>query len=73
MFTAQERERSFLEGMWLPGPLCHDAHDERAAEEIAVDLLGLGTPPTAVMGGQNLIPIGVLAALHRLGGQGGSP
>ncbi|AZZ54345.1 substrate-binding domain-containing protein [Rathayibacter festucae] len=71
IFTARERERGFLEEMArrglpvLPGFVRHGAHDEHAAEEMATELLAQGTPPTAIIGGQNLVTIGVLAALRR--------
>ncbi|KQQ05801.1 LacI family transcriptional regulator [Rathayibacter sp. Leaf185] len=71
IFTARERERGFLEEMGrlglpvVPELVRHGAHDEFAAEETALELLGLDQPPTAVIGGQNLITIGVLAALRR--------
>ncbi|MBD8611147.1 LacI family DNA-binding transcriptional regulator [Frigoribacterium sp. CFBP 13729] len=76
IFTARERERGFLEEMArlglpvLPGFVRHGAHDEEAAEEIALELLAQEAPPTAVIGGQNLITIGVLAALRRRGEHG---
>ncbi|QHC60731.1 substrate-binding domain-containing protein [Rathayibacter sp. VKM Ac-2760] len=71
IFTARERERGFLEEMArrglpvLPGFVRHGAHDEHAAEEMATELLAQETPPTAIIGGQNLVTIGVLAALRR--------
>lgn len=71
IFTARERERGFLEEMGrlglpiLPGYVRGGAHNEQVAEEVASRLLELETPPTAIIGGQNLITIGVLAALRR--------
>jgi LacI family transcriptional regulator len=71
IFTARERERGFVEEMArrglpvLPGHVRRGAHDERAAEEAALELLSSDTPPTAIIGAQNLITIGVLAALRR--------
>jgi LacI family transcriptional regulator len=71
LFTARERERGFLEEMGrrglpvVPAFVRHGAHDEHAAEEVAMELLGLDAPPTAIIGGQNLITIGILTALRR--------
>ncbi|PPF20555.1 LacI family DNA-binding transcriptional regulator [Rathayibacter rathayi] len=76
IFTAKERERGFLEEMGRrglpvpPGYVRHGAHDEHAAEEMATALLELPTTPTAIVGGQNLITIGVLAALRSRGAHG---
>jgi LacI family transcriptional regulator len=53
-----------------PAYVRHGAHDEHAAEEMATALLDLEVPPTAIVGGQNLITIGVLAALRRRGAHG---
>ena len=44
-----------------------DLHDIESAERAAVELLSLPQPPTALFTGQNLITIGAIRALRRLG------
>jgi LacI family transcriptional regulator len=73
--TARERQRGFVEEMTRRGlPVVPDlvldgAYDEHEAEGLAERLLALPEPPTAIVSGQNLITIGVIAALRRHGAQ----
>jgi len=66
--TARDRHRGYLRALGRQaGPAVHDLHDEAAAEHAAVAVLRGPDPPTAIFAAQNLITIGVVRALRRLG------
>ncbi|MDA3805256.1 LacI family DNA-binding transcriptional regulator [Clavibacter sp. CT19] len=71
IFTARERERGFADEMRrrglsvAPELVLEGATDEVVADALAERLLALAEPPTAIVSGQNLITIGVIAALRR--------
>ena len=66
--TARDRHRGYLRALGgRPGPVIHDLHDTAAAERATVAVLRRPDPPTAIFTAQNLITIGVVRALHRLG------
>lgn len=73
IWTARERERGFREAVaefGLPDSatmIVHDLTDQAAAERAVMSLMALPTPPTAIVSGQNLITIGAVHALRRLG------
>jgi LacI family transcriptional regulator len=68
--TATERRRGFLEELGRAGvatrdiPVVMGLHDEDAATLAMLALLDSEDPPTAVVGGQNLVTIGVIRALR---------
>jgi LacI family transcriptional regulator len=66
--TARDRHRGYLRALGgRAGPVVHDLHDETAAERAAVAVLRGSDPPTAIFAAQNLITVGVVRALRRLG------
>lgn len=73
--TAQERYEGYLDAVRLAGlPLAHqhavrDATTVEAAEAAATGLLTGPDPPTALFAAQNLVTIGTIRALRRLGCQ----
>ena len=73
--TAGERHQGFLTAMRIAGAdvdtaLVHtDLHTSDRAEEAVLALFDRDEPPTAVFAGQNLLTIGAMRALRRLGRQ----
>ncbi|WP_353665005.1 LacI family DNA-binding transcriptional regulator [Microbacterium sp. che218] len=73
IWTAAERERGFRQAVAefsLPESstiIVRDLTDQGAAERAVMGLMALPTPPTAIVSGQNLITIGAVHALRRLG------
>jgi LacI family transcriptional regulator len=71
--TARERfagyQRASLErGLpWTPAHHVHDLHTASAAAAATVELLTAADPPTALFTSQNLVTIGAITALQRLG------
>jgi LacI family transcriptional regulator len=68
--TARTRFEGYLAALAEAGlePFgAHDLHDEAAAARATETVLGLPDPPTALFTSQNLITIGALRTLHRLG------
>jgi LacI family transcriptional regulator len=74
--TAQLRHQGYteaLEDLGLPPDpqlVVHDLRDPMLAERAALDLLTAPDPPTALFTAQNLVTIGVVRALRRLGREG---
>jgi LacI family transcriptional regulator len=73
IWTAAERYLGYLEGLAAAGirlnqrPVRYDVHGIEAAEHATLELLAASEPPTALFTGQNLITIGAIRALQRLG------
>jgi LacI family transcriptional regulator len=73
IFTAAERHRGYRRAMaeaGLPADprlACHELSHSDAAEAAALALLGGPDPPTALFTAQNLVTIGAVRALRRLG------
>ncbi len=71
--TARERYdgyRRALDELGLaldPGLVVHDLHDSALADGAVTALLGRPDPPTAIFAAQNLVTVGVVRALRRLG------
>ncbi len=66
--TARDRHRGYLRALGgRPGPVVHDLHDAAAAERAVLTVLRGPDPPTAIFAAQNLITIGAVRALRRLG------
>ena len=66
--TARDRHRGYLRALGgRPGPVVHELRDVGAAERAAVAVLRGADPPTAIFAAQNLITIGAVRALRRLG------
>ena len=68
--TSRERRRAFADVMADAGATpfhVDDLASEASAEAATRALLGLAEPPTAIFASQNLITVGALRALHRLG------
>ena len=66
--TARDRHRGYLRALGgRAGPVVHDLHDTAGAERATVAVLRGPDPPTAIFAAQNLITIGVVRALRRLG------
>lgn len=71
--SAAGRRQGFLEEHGRAGiptadaPAIVDLHDELAAERAALDLLSAEHRPTAIFASQNLVTVGVIRALRRLG------
>jgi len=71
--SARERHRGFARELGnagissLDGPVMVDIHDDAVAEETTMNLLSANNRPTAIFSSQNLITVGVLRALRRLG------
>lgn len=73
IITAQQRYQGYrtaLEALGIPvdpGLVVHGLHDAAAADGTTTALLGRPDPPTALFAAQNLITIGAITALRRLG------
>src|SRR6266511_4422373 len=73
IWTAAERYLGYLEGLAAAGiqldprMVGHDVHGIEAAERATLELLSTTEAPTALFTGQNLITIGAIRALQRLG------
>ncbi len=73
IWTAREREQGFREAIAEFGldassvVVVADLSDAAAAERAVMSLMGRPVPPTAIVSAQNLITIGALHALRRLG------
>jgi LacI family transcriptional regulator len=73
IWTARQREIGFLEAVAEFGldpssvVVVADLTDAAAAERAVMAIMGRPVPPTAIVSGQNLITIGALHALRRLG------
>jgi LacI family transcriptional regulator len=73
IWTAAERHLGYVEGLAAEGiPLDRrlvrqDVRGIDAAEAAATELLSAEEPPTALFAGQNLITVGAIRALQRLG------
>lgn len=71
--SARERHRGFARELGNAGipsgdaPLIVDLHGDAVAEETAMTMLTSDNRPTAIFSSQNLITVGVLRALRRLG------
>jgi LacI family transcriptional regulator len=66
--TERDRHRGYLRALGgRAGPVVHDLHDAADAERATVAVLRGADPPTAIFAAQNLITIGVVRALRRLG------
>jgi LacI family transcriptional regulator len=71
--TAQSRHRGYLaalaEARIEPDPsiVVHDLHTMTAAQSAVMTLFGRTRPPTALFTSQNLVTIGTIRALRRLG------
>lgn len=71
--SATSRRRGFLDALGVWGvptgscPVVMDLHTEADAARATVDLLSGDDPPTAVVGGQNLVTVGAIRALRELG------
>ena len=71
--TARQRFQGYKEALSdygirpAPEHIVHDLHTEQAAEEAARRLLTGDAPPTACFTAQNLVTIGAIRALRRLG------
>lgn len=77
IWTAAERYLGYLEGLAAAGLrldprlVCQDRRGVEAAEAATIELLRQDEPPTALFAGQNLLTIGAIRALRRLGLQHG--
>jgi LacI family transcriptional regulator len=75
IWTAAERERGYLDGLaaaGIPadrGIVRRDLRSGDQAQDAVFDLLAVADPPTALFTAQNLITIGAVRALRRLGVQ----
>ena len=73
IFTAATRHAGYLEALAAaglpadPALVRHGVHGIAAAERVTRDLLSSPQPPTALFTGQNLITIGAIRGLQRLG------
>jgi LacI family transcriptional regulator len=73
IWTATERQAGYVEGLAAEGIMLDprlvrmDVHGIDVAERIVHELLTATDPPTALLAGQNLITIGAIRALRRLG------
>jgi len=73
IFTARERMRGYLEALascglpYDPSLVVQELHDPVGADGAATALLSRPDPPTAMFTAQNLVTIGALRALRRLG------
>ena len=68
--TARDRYRGYLDALAaaeLEPFGAHELHDSAAAESATITLFRAADPPTALFTGQNLITIGAVRALRRLG------
>lgn len=75
IWTAAERRLGYVEGLAAEGVrldphlVRQDVTSSEAAERATLELLAVADAPTAIFAGQNLITIGVIRALQRLGAQ----
>jgi len=75
IWTATERHAGYVEALAAEGIMLNphlvrmDVHGIDVAEAIVRELLAAADPPTALLAGQNLIAIGAIHALQRLGWQ----
>lgn len=73
VYTAAERYEGFRQAAaeaGLPPPDAHvrrDLRDSGSAEDAVIQLLTTSEPPTAIFAGQNMLTIGAIRALRRLG------
>jgi LacI family transcriptional regulator len=73
IWTATERHAGYVEALAAEGIMLNphlvrmDVHGIDVAEAIVRELLAAADPPTALLAGQNLITIGAIHALQRLG------
>ncbi|HWS35690.1 MAG TPA: LacI family DNA-binding transcriptional regulator [Actinoplanes sp.] len=71
--TARQRHQGYLDAMQAagltpdPAYFIPDLHTTPAAESTVIELLHRAEPPTALFTGQNLVTIGAVRALRRLG------
>ncbi|MFC7535574.1 LacI family DNA-binding transcriptional regulator [Actinoplanes sp. GCM10030250] len=69
--TARDRLRGYLQALGnRAGPVLHDVHGEAAAERATLSLMRRADAPTALFTSQNLITVGAVRALRRLGLRG---
>src|SRR6266511_339650 len=75
IWTATERHAGYVEALAAEGIMLNphlvrmDVHGIDVAEAVVRELLAAADPPTALLAGQNLITIGAIHALQRLGWQ----
>jgi LacI family transcriptional regulator len=75
IWTATERHAGYVEALAAEGIMLNphlvrmDVHGIDVAEAIVRELVAAADPPTALLAGQNLITIGAIHALQRLGWQ----
>jgi len=75
MFTASERYRGYVDALASagipldPAVVVHDLTDAAAADSAVTALLVGPRPPTALFTAQNLVTIGAIRALRRLGSE----
>lgn len=75
IWTATERHAGYVEALAAQGIMLNprlvrmDVHGIDVAEAIVRELVAAADPPTALLAGQNLIAIGAIHALQRLGWQ----
>lgn len=73
IWTATERHAGYVEALAAQGIMLNprlvrmDVHGIDVAEAIVRELVAAADPPTALLAGQNLIAIGAIHALQRLG------
>jgi len=73
IWTATERHAGYVEALAAEGIMLNphlvrmDVHGIDVAEAVVRELLAAADPPTALLAGQNLITIGAIHALQRLG------
>ena len=73
IWTARERHLGYIEGLAMQGirldpRFAHmDVAGSRIADEVTSSMLAMEEPPTAFVTGQNLITVGAICALQRLG------
>ena len=66
--TTHDRHLGYLRALGgRSGPAVHDLHDPAAAERATIALFRAPDPPTAIFAAQNLVTIGAVRALRRLG------
>ena len=66
--TARDRHQGYLRALGgRGGPEMHDLRGQVDAERAALSMLRRSDPPTAIFAGQNLITVGAVRALRRLG------
>lgn len=71
--TARDREQGYVTALRDreipidPSLIVRDVHSAAEAEAAAIRLLSSDEPPTAIFGAQNLVTMGIVAALRRVG------